>query len=73
MRQICVCELEQMEFSKPGDTPEEARNHNRQAMNRIKSTDTMPDGEKVTVIGHWNEAGGVCCPHFGNTCGFHYL
>lgn len=23
------------------------------------------------VLGHWNEAGGYCCPHHGNTCGFH--
>lgn len=22
--------------------------------------------------GHHNEAGGYCCPHYGNTCGLHY-
>lgn len=27
--------------------------------------------EGGTKQGHKNEAGGFCCPHFGNTCGHH--
>lgn len=23
------------------------------------------------LIGHLNQAGGYCCPHHGNTCGYH--
>ena len=23
----------------------------------------------VTITGHTNQAGGMCCPHHGNTCG----
>lgn len=23
------------------------------------------------VRGHYNQAGGYCCPHRGNSCGFH--
>lgn len=26
--------------------------------------------ERMTVAGHLNEAGGYCCEHYGNTCGF---
>jgi len=26
----------------------------------------MPEG-----MGHVNDAGGCCCPHWGGTCGFH--
>lgn len=24
-----------------------------------------------TKYGHYNDAGGFCCPHYGDTCGFH--
>lgn len=26
---------------------------------------------EIEITGHWNSAGGYCCPHSGNTCGFH--
>ncbi len=69
-KEICVCELEQMDFSEPGMSSDEARAANTRAMNKIFSTGTMPNGEKVIVRGHWNEAGGTCCEH-RYTCGFH--
>jgi len=25
----------------------------------------------ISLEGHFNSAGGYCCPHYGNTCGDH--
>ena len=30
----------------------------------------IDDDFEYGVIGHINEAGGYCCPHHGNTCGY---
>ena len=30
----------------------------------------MRERVKEEIPGHINQAGGYCCPHFGNTCGY---
>jgi hypothetical protein len=37
----------------------------------IGSSEFEIDFSSLLIEGHYNKAGGYCCPHWGNSCGYH--
>jgi hypothetical protein len=38
---------------------------------RHEYMEDCPQCHEENKLGHYNSAGGFCCPHHGNTCGSH--